>query len=121
MSIGTLYSSDVQQHAGGQAYDGREEQKRVQDKHVGVAHGPGRRIALMQMRYVRGRLPAGTPLAGLLPGRRLECGRRGRRHCRGGVGGCGGGGRSVGAWVVDRGHRGAGPAAAAARVVLTGQ
>jgi len=120
MFIGTLYSSDVQQHAGGQAYDRREEQKRVQDEHVGVAHGPGRRIALMQMRYVRGRLPAGTPLAGLLPGRRLECGWRGRRHYRGGVGGCGGGGRSVGAWVVDRGHRGAGPAAAA-RVVLTGQ
>jgi len=112
-----LYSSDVQQYAGGQAYDRREEQKRVQDEHVGVAHGPGRRIALMQMRYVRGRLPAGAPLAaGLLPGRRLECGRRGRRHCRGGVGGCGGGG-SVGAWVVDRGHRGAG----AARIVLAGQ
>lgn len=115
-----MYSSDVQQHAGGEAYESREEQERVQNEHVGVAHGPGRRIALMQMRYVRGRLPAGTPLAGLLPGRRLECGRRGRRHYRGGVGGCGCAGGSVGAWVVDRGHRGAG-AAAAARVVLTGQ
>lgn len=116
-----MYFSDVQQYAGGQTYDRREEQKRVQDEHVGVAHGLGRRIALMQMRYVRGRLPAGTPfLAGLLlPPGRLECDRRGRRHYRGGRR-CGGGGRTVDAWVVDGGHRGAGTATAAC-AVLTGQ
>jgi len=113
----TLYSGEVQQYAGRQAYERREEQKRVQDEHVGVAHGPGLRVALMQMRYVRGRLPAGTPLARLSSGR-LECDRRGRRHCRGGG--------AVGAWVVDRGHHGAGgthyaATAAATRVVLAGQ
>lgn len=105
----TLYSSDVQQHAGGQAYERGEEQERVQDEHVGVAHGSGRRrIAFMQMRYVRGRLPAGTPPLGLPDRRRRrqrrrrtpECDRRGCRRQRGRRG-------AVGAWVVDCGHRGA--------------